>query len=518
MMNFRFTPSRFIPKTAIALFILVLASLELLAQDQVLQGRPDVVDANTPVELDPPFVSEAAGISISPPAGGKMIRRGGNGDELVRFINETDKWSLVVSRIVLSEGVPLVTADAAAASRNPSLIGFVDTAIQQMPSDTPGKLLRFDLIPVAGLESALLASRFSVGVEKRLQQQAIVRRTDRFYFIISLTTAAGKGDVEIDPRIGAATRVFREVIDSIQVLDQDAIRSDQEDRLIRTRSLLINLATTKLQSVLINEQWLRLQVDGKDVGYSYIVEEPANDLPRRGQPANANTDRVLGLRIGVRSRSYLSPGESVDAESWMWISNDRKQEAFSNQVVSVDPTGKKNFALELGRSTKRLRPVADKFADDQGNKGVTSKEQYTLEVWSTGSRAALPPIKRDLPPWYLPQAVGHLLPRLLPINEPRTYMFATYLTDNREVITRYIDVLPATEVSLGGTKRIAIPVQDKLGLEGTVTTHYVSLDRKYLGSINPASKVTILATDANTLEQLWKDADLTRPAEVNETP
>jgi hypothetical protein len=58
----------------------------------------------------------------------------------------------------------------------------------------------------------------------------------------------------------------------------------------------------------------------------------------------------------------------------------------------------------------------------------------------------------------------------------------------------------------------AIPVKDRVGLEGSVTTHWMSPDGKYLGSTNEDSKVTVLPTDEATLRKIWVDAKLTAPA------
>jgi hypothetical protein len=51
-----------------------------------------------------------------------------------------------------------------------------------------------------------------------------------------------------------------------------------------------------------------------------------------------------------------------------------------------------------------------------------------------------------------------------------------------------------------------------LGLEGSATIHYIDpATNKYLGSVNNDSKITILPTDAETLQTKWANADLTRP-------
>jgi hypothetical protein len=59
-----------------------------------------------------------------------------------------------------------------------------------------------------------------------------------------------------------------------------------------------------------------------------------------------------------------------------------------------------------------------------------------------------------------------------------------------------------------------VPVTDRVGVEGSVTTHYMGTDGKYLGSENPDTGITVLPSDEATLLGIWKDADLTRPADV----
>jgi hypothetical protein len=54
-------------------------------------------------------------------------------------------------------------------------------------------------------------------------------------------------------------------------------------------------------------------------------------------------------------------------------------------------------------------------------------------------------------------------------------------------------------------------VEDRIGLEGSVTTHYFSPDQVWLGSENKVTGVTVLPSDEKTLLALWKDANLTTP-------
>jgi hypothetical protein len=319
--------------------------------------------------------------------------------------------------------------------------------------------------------------------------------------------------------VQTAVQTFRQMIDSVELIDQSQIREDQENRLFRTRSLYVNLTESKLRSALVKEQWFRYIRDGKDIGYSYVIEEVAHDLPRKGKVSlQVGPEGVL---VGVRTRMIPEPGFQSDGEAWLFCTFDRKYEAFSNISYTQDPTNGSLTSGELGTTRKRIKPIPDANADVGQRHGVDVTEEYRLEVTKLNPRVAasgasgnVEPIVRDLPPYYLPQAMGQLLPRLLPLNEQKTYLFASWISEAGEVVYRYVDVGREQDVNLNGKKVRAVPISDRIGLEGSVTKHYIAPDGKYLGTVNEASKLTILATDAATLQSLWQNSDLTRPADV----
>ena len=125
--------------------------------------------------------------------------------------------------------------------------------------------------------------------------------------------------------------------------------------------------------------------------------------------------------------------------------------------------------------------------------------------------------------FYIPQAFGFLLPRLVPLTKPHTYMFATFVSNGSDatgrtpgaVMSRYVDVLPIQDVRFNRNNYDAITVVDKIGLEGTPTNTYFTVKGEFIGSIsttNDGEKDTtwmVLPTDAQTLTTMWPGADLT---------
>jgi hypothetical protein len=209
----------------------------------------------------------------------------------------------------------------------------------------------------------------------------------------------------------------------------------------------------------------------------------------------------------------------VDGETWYYLSGDRKHENWSN-LVWVQDLAKHTAdqVTEFGSSDSMIKRVLVPNARpgtklDPRQPPVQEFEVTSLDVQTVGKSASVPPLKQDLPPWYLPQALSHLLPRLLPLREPKTFLFAVYVGDTRKVMHRYVDVGTEEIVTLNGQQVRAVPISDRITLEGSPTIHYLDPDSgKYLGSVNKKAKFTILPSSAQELQTIWSNkADLSRP-------
>jgi hypothetical protein len=459
------------------------------------------------------FQSQAAGIALRPPAEMTATRGPVGSSEIVRFVDPQKKWTVKLNRVLLEIDKPLPLS-AWKDKDGKEQRGMLELTTDQFKTDTPGaEILRQDTVNIADFNVGLMVARASLGVETTLTQRAIIRASDLQYYLLVMTSPAQRGgDVTQDPGVQSAVNAFSQMLDSVQLLDQTAIKEDQDERLFRTRTLLINFTDSKLRGTLQNEQWLRIIQDGKDIGYTYVVEEVGRDLPRKGHVERGSGPE--GVLIGIRSRILADSGAQTDSESWLFSTFDRKSESWSKIAYTLDPRGGKMTTGEVGITRSREKPVADPDQDIGGHRGMSSTLEYRLEVTKVARNASSEPIVRDLPPFYLPQALGHLLPRLVPLRDEKSYLFAAWVTDAGQLMYRYIDVGSEQEVVLGGKRMRAVPVKDRIGLEGSVTTDYISPDGKFLGSVNEDTKTTILPTDAATLDKLWKNVNLSRPGNV----
>jgi hypothetical protein len=538
-------------------------------------------DARPPLPLeDKPFERPSAGISVRPPKGWTGLVEADR-EEIVRFVDDVKKqdWSLVVTRQTFNDPHKLMGAKDAKGEFVP---GVVENTLASFKTAYPGaKVLRGgDPTNVGAHDVGVIILRYTSNGERRLAQHAIIEGNDQLFYLVALNSPARKDVTEdaaeeektVDPAERQAIETFRTILDSVKLLDLRAVREDQTQRLFRTRGLFANLTDKRLTAVLVPERYLRVVKNGQDVGYSYVVEQLGR-VNRRGT-ADGTSD---GISVGIRTRIMtgapaevpgaagvkIPPYPREDSESWMFFAMDRRNEDWSKITVWDDGTPKTpqnpwRKVSEVGSSQRQTRRVASvkpvdaehperRFEKGEGRDlnqpWVQNLDSYTLNVQFKATRGDLPPVTNPLPPFYLPQGLATLLPRLLPATEPKSYMFATYVSELRQVMARYVDVRreeplppellrargPAGGNGAGGAAAgmpagagapavaRGIPIDDKLGYEGAVTTHWVTPGGEYLGSVTRTSQyvggvgkatVTVVApTDEATLKKIWGVAD-----------
>ena len=492
----------------------------------ILSGRPDVMTAATQGTdlLGPRFANPAAGISLLGLAGAKELRGTVGSDVIVEYVHEAMGWTLSVSKITLRAGRPL--KDGADGRQIGMLSGTVDE-FKQLHGDA--EVLRKDVLDNAEGEVGLCVLRYLQGTHRKLLQQAMFPASDQLYYVVSLLSPAGsvKGvpddPAKADPDERRAAEFFRQVTDSVKLLDRSSIRKDQESRLLHTRGFLEVLhGPTLLKKAIVPQQYARLVRDGKDIGYTCTFETA---MDRDSRP---------GVLISMRARTTPESGTVAVVTSEMFVSLDWRNESW-HHIINSRSAKRQSQNTELGVSNLASRLVVDRETAattapsiEPTRTTVREEEEYTMEV-RTAAKLTIEgrptqslsgtPLKKKLPPWYLPQAPRTMLPRLLPLDKPQTYLFATYVSDNREVMARYVDVMPVEEVSFAGKRLKVVQIYDRVGLDSPPTIHYMSLDGHYLGNTmtytgaTPAATTTVqvIPTSAAEIKRLWPDADVSKP-------
>lgn len=479
------------------------------------QAPPERLVPET-AELDwTTYSSPEAGIELMIPPGTPLESDDGN--VLHQVSNVQKQWHFELRRLPLPQAADLAPQEMPQGGRRSGLLEIVATATQQK---TGGQIVRAPaLTPLGDADAGVFAIYFTVGTAPQLRQVALIRAGEMLYYQLTLTSAApagGEAQLAGDPRTREAVEAFNRALNSFRVLDQTQLRQEQEQRLIRTRTLLVNLTKPRLLGALVPEQWWRIRKDGQDIGYSYLVEEPARQVP--ADPVNReqlDVHGAEGMRIGVRTR-LRRDGGWLDRETWLYASADLKEEDFRERnQLTVDDTAKAEN-LVVGTMRARQMPVK---VEVPGPGGLGKESKFTITdsrrldvTYVINGVQTNDPLSRQLPAWYVPQAVEHLLPRLVAPWGRNTYLVAIYNPAQREIYQQYIDVEGLRNEKVQDQTRLVMVVTTRIGLAGAKTRHFIDPDSfTWLGSISEEDGLEILPSDAATLRQIWEEPELEAP-------
>ena len=426
----------------------------LVAALALAAARVAADDADAPgFALGARFESQSAGISVCPPANLHLVNRIGE-NSVAEWADEKFTWRLVLSQSVLANPIPLVNTPD---NFGKEAVGLLETTVDVHKGRYPGVLiLRQDVTNIAdgGVPDphnasikkpnvGLIIMRYTDGGVRYLTQQALIQGNSHIYYIVTLTTPGGKGlqaDSPIEPIEKEAVGAFNAMLDQVRLTDRGAIRAEQDERLDHTRNLLVNINSRSMHAALVSEQWLRIIRDGKDIGYTYITEDPAAAIPPKLTETQVKEHKsvrdlirpgdgvLIGMRArliqdGIRSDKTKGPIQT-DGASWYFISGDLKHEDWSRLIVSDDHVNPNVSRLdEIGTSDKRqINKIV--IADPKkpgalpvGNRPepfLLPMDDYELDVTLLTNKENAQPVQRKVSPWYIPQAIVQLLPRLLP--------------------------------------------------------------------------------------------------------
>jgi hypothetical protein len=490
--------------------------------------------------LGPKFAAKSYGLEFRPPLRSTEVDKP-SADMIVQF-NRTENgldWQLKVWRVHLPTALPLTThKDQFGQTQD----GVLEQTVTNIKNNTPGvDMKRNELINVGSVRVGMIGVRYTnLNQKRRFTQQAIFEAPlagQQLYYFLELD-GPGKPAAEPEDIINPAERIaletFTQVVDSVVLLDRKDILSDQKDRLFRTMALFVNWSGarfTMLRSALVPEQYQRIIRDGKDIGYSYIVE----DFQEKPRAVEEST-----LRIGVRTRLIPVPGQQWDTSCWMTSTADHKHEVWHSVAQCTDPKGQVLDSYTQLASSDELEKAVVLQAQPGANgalgapqgvqQNINVKTVRTLTVTTSstgpGGAARLPEFHRDTPQFFVPQAFSYLLPSLLPLKRATTYMFASFGAASPDepsqgaIVARYLDVQPQREVTFNGQKLEAVEVDDRQGLEGQPTRNYFEPDGKFIGSARILTvdgkqvTETIVPSDIASLQRLWSNPNLTRPQEL----
>ncbi len=366
-----------------------------------------------------------------------------------------------------------------------------------------------------------------------------------------------------------ARQQFRRSLATVAVLDHASFRAEQKEWLLNTRGLWVQIDAKQVTSAVLPVHFMRIVRDGKDIGYVQInerveqhhgqdgvliclrehIETPAAPAPAAPAAAANAPGQTPGVDLpgptpaGRGAAPDAAPAgppqpSQLDRDARFFVSFDRAHEDWTAVTRVNNQPG--SDLITMGNSDTVVHRALNVTAVQQAGPGaggqppVLSRSVDTLQVDDfreamrvprtapangaapapapAAAAARLPgevrtgvPIQQPLPPYYLPQAMGQMLPRLVPANQPKSYLFAFYVAEQRKVLLRYVDVGQQKEVELDGQRVQAVPISDRIGADGAVTVHYVTrAGNEWLGSVSEDGKLQVFPTDEHQLAGLWK--------------
>ncbi len=496
----------------------------------VLTGRPDAEPDLSATLLGPAFESKTAGIHFRPPADTKQVATAGT-EALAEYVNEEKQILLRVSRVAQPTPIELTKGVDANGEPTGGLLGYM--ADKQRQANVGSKTLRCDKINVDSNWVGILTMRYTSGTQRWLRQQAVVQVNEQLYFIFTMTTPAGQlrqgvsaedaaANEEADAGEKLAVETFNAMVDSIKIIDRTAIKQDQNERLYRTRALIVNWNEKRMTDILVPKQFFRTVRGGKDVGFTF-VEEMTDTAGIGGA--------VKGIAVYVRAHNDEPDDKGhrkvVDVGSYQFMSFDQHHENWTRKTmvqIQTEAGVTDTLNTEFGNSIWEIRKVPAPVvgvgdAKDPKAPLMRPASIHVLDVNHWSRESDEPAVHIELPVFYLSQAGGHFLPRLVvdkTYNEPRTYLFASYVPTTRVLMMRYVDVSEEKDLSFNGETFRGHAVSEHVGLDGPPTVHYIAMDGKYKGSENKEAKTLILPAEEETIRKVWNNPNLTRPEKLEQ--
>jgi hypothetical protein len=487
------------------------------------------------IELGKLFRSRVAGIEFYPPAGGLLMRQP-DGSEIVRFVYNDRGWDIHVKSVPLHIGMPLAE--------------LVRLSSRQLLESSPSaEILDQKVIDIAlpgKTESVgMIQARQNVGVDRMFTQLAFFREDDQSYYLIQMgsptSKAKGAASNPPDDQETQAKDAFAEILPTVHLLDREALRAEQDQRLVNTRQLWVQVDQKKILQAIDPLHFVRIIRDGKDVGFVQYNERRATHMGRDGieiivrsrvmsMPADPADHSAMNTGPAPEVSGIVVPKSIVDTvtssargditakvsnlytDSTFFCSFERlsgyvcsHEDWLSRTQIDDQKAGQ---ISELGLSDLVEHRVLDaRIISARGGPAkdpvFVDRPEYSLNVSQyVRSKLMGQPFDAKLVWFYLPQGLGQILPRLLP-GDVRQYMFATYVSSQHNVMGRYVDVGPATEADLGSQRVNAIPISDRIGIDGIPTIQYVSRSGEWLGSVNEEAKLQCLPATADELKAIW---------------
>lgn len=267
----------------------------------------------------------------------------------------------------------------------------------------------------------------------------------------------------------AAVQTFQGLIQSVNFADPAELDRLRTERIDAGKAWLGSVNGEHIKSALIPEQWFRITVGGKDIGYMRVRHhDEAEHVPP-------------GTSVAIQSR--IIEGDNVyDTEGKYFESDDRAEEFWTvTTTLKLPQTAAYNPDAPPQPLTQNWRQTGlrDGQAMEVSQETPTNIKKYSWKV---------------PPETYLSQVNQYVLPALLPHDQAQTLAFYAFDRDARKLSFRTYQVQPMP----GGSYRVfERPTPDQAEQVATFSPTGRLIERRM-----PDGRV-FLATTPQELKRIW---------------
>ncbi len=373
----------------------ILASIILLIAAGDLQAK---------VELGRRYIDEMNGFSLRPPLDTER-KRDPSTSRLVTWLKRDSKtgaiaWTLSVLRWTSSE-------------KNLDLKAYSKVLARSLRSRENFKVDSTSVSPVGG-KGAIHLSGHSSGALRMWQRQAWIYREDGNFLVIEVKGPLGN-EIELN-------KLCQEVLETVELKDPKAAKAQRVDNLARGRELLQSITKEKIKESLITDpQWFLLRMKDKNIGFMLYQEKAAT------------VDGVAGFEVYSRLMLQFS-----DDQPKMF----KSRKLFSSSDSSYDKWSERQ---QVGSGKKALSVGEDGLRQDH------------MIVCNIANGGQVNTRKKPVPKTgiYIPRAMIEILPRLIDLDKPASYGFASYTTQFNDYDMLTFSVI-GTEKLTFGDKEITV--------------------------------------------------------------
>lgn len=402
------------------------------------------------------FTDPSFGYSLKPPVASHIDRRKRalltGGYQLVQFDKVEFLWTTTVSVHQTSRPIPAR-----------EVMRELEKPIFEKHPDR--EILEADSRIIAGRPSHVLVTRYKDANKVVLRQVAVIPFDDKEVFCVTMSSPAHDADT-VRP-------LFKGLLDSFEFVHSELTHQMLDAGMVRGKELLEQISARGVADKIVPDMYLLIRIDNENAGYATIHER-------------------VGTQNGVN-------GVFIDEEAWIFF-GDGVIDRMNNRYFLANDLQSELFELRLQRFTPARNGRIPRVIE-QLDRGVKENDRLVLAYTEQSGDGALTNEVLAVPSSYLPKAAHRMLTRLLPLDKSRLYCFASYNTQQRNLVMHTIWVEPVEAVSPGTEGAIRYKVLDGEGVVPPYTEVYCDTNGEIVKVV--AGQQTFVRTSPQTIERLF---------------